>query len=56
MRDEILNFSRICHVPQTFCAIDGSHIEIKAPLECKEDFFNRKNTTALFYRELLMQA
>ena len=39
----------------TFCAIDGSHIEIKAPLECKEDFLTEKNTTALSYRELLMQ-
>ena len=42
MRDEILNLSRICDIPQTFCATDGSHIKIKAPLECKEDFFNRK--------------
>ena len=39
MRDEILNFSRISDIPQTFCAIDGSHMEIKAPLECKEDCF-----------------
>ena len=28
MLDEILNFSRICDIPQTFCATDGSHIEI----------------------------
>ena len=46
---KIDGFSEISHFPHVMGAIDGTHIEINAPKENHEDYFNRKR----FYSVIL---
>ena len=53
-------FEKQFHFPQIVGAIDGSHIEIKSPVENHEDYFNRKhyycvNLQAIVDSELLFR-
>ena len=42
IQSSIDGFERICCFPQVVGAVDGTHIEIRAPTECPEDYVNRK--------------
>ena len=60
VQDAIDNFEAEYKFPQVIGAIDGSHIEIDAPPENKEDYFNRKqyysvNLQGIVNAQLLFQ-
>jgi hypothetical protein len=42
LEESIEGFENFCGLPQVAGAIDGTHIEIKAPFEYHEDYVNRK--------------